>query len=301
MPCDIKISFLKNEFGDNNIDSELISAENSAIRVTEMLNGCMCCVLVGQMKNAIVEMMAVQPRPDRIIIETSGSAFPAPIAIQIREIKGVRLDAIITVVDCVNFTGYVDSSYTAKLQAQYTDMILLNKHELVNEDQIERVIDYVNDLNTDTPKLKWGMNVGVDLVFGIDTNLGLENKFMDSKRDIDHHNREIDLIHLRQDSIAWDAALELKFIGFIKSLSSETVYRIKGMLPQDNEGKSRVMNWAFGRYILTPLTSNVESSFRITIMGVGLSDISHRIHLLFPELVVKYSPAIQLISVNLRQ
>ena len=63
----------------------------------------------------------------------SGSAFPAPIAWQIREMKneGFILDSIITVVDCINFRGYEDTSYTAKMQAQYTDVILLNKHELV--------------------------------------------------------------------------------------------------------------------------------------------------------------------------
>jgi G3E family GTPase len=48
--------------------------------------------------------------PARIIVETSGSAFPAPIAIQIRQLtrenKGLHLDSIITVVDCVHFRGY---------------------------------------------------------------------------------------------------------------------------------------------------------------------------------------------------
>lgn len=57
----------------------------------------------------------------------------APIAWQIREMEpeGFVLDSIITVIDCVNFMGYEDTSYTAKMQAQYTDVILLNKHELV--------------------------------------------------------------------------------------------------------------------------------------------------------------------------
>jgi G3E family GTPase len=48
------------------------------------------------------------------------------------ESDGFVLDSIATVVDCVNFVGYEDTSYTAKLQAQYTDVILLNKHELVS-------------------------------------------------------------------------------------------------------------------------------------------------------------------------
>lgn len=48
------------------------------------------------------------------------------------ESDGFALDSIATVVDCINFTGYEDTSYTAKIQAQYTDVILLNKHELVS-------------------------------------------------------------------------------------------------------------------------------------------------------------------------
>lgn len=64
----------------------------------------------------------------------------APIAWQIREMEpeGFALDSIVTVIDCVNFTGYEDTSYTAKLQAQYTDVILLNKHELVSSDDLLR-------------------------------------------------------------------------------------------------------------------------------------------------------------------
>jgi G3E family GTPase len=76
-----------------------------------MINGCLCCVLVGQMKNALYDLKELSP--DRIIIETSGSAFPAPIAWQIRELEeDFVLDAIITVIDVVSFTGYSDTSYT---------------------------------------------------------------------------------------------------------------------------------------------------------------------------------------------
>ncbi len=84
------------------------------------------------MKNALLDIEE-QYNPDRIIIETSGSALPVPIACQIRELKdeGFVLDSIVTVIDCVNFRGYEDTSYTAKLQAQYTDVILMNKCELV--------------------------------------------------------------------------------------------------------------------------------------------------------------------------
>ncbi|KAJ2455380.1 hypothetical protein EV183_000916, partial [Coemansia sp. RSA 2336] len=158
---DYNIVLLKNEFGDAETDSAL--ARESHIDITEMTNGCLCCVLVGQMKNALEEMKE-KYRPDRILIETSGSAFPAPIAWQIREMEpaGFHLDAILTVIDCMNFCGYEDTSYTARLQAQYTDLILLNKWELVSERQLDIVVDYVNELNTDTPKVKVDKDTAVD-------------------------------------------------------------------------------------------------------------------------------------------
>ncbi|KAJ3174588.1 hypothetical protein HDU87_007070 [Geranomyces variabilis] len=171
LPVGYKVVLLKNEFGDVKVDSEL--ARESNVQVTEMLNGCLCCVLVGQMANALTEIRETQ-NPDRIIIETSGSAFPAPIAWQIRQLSdSFSLDAIVTVVDCLNFRGYEDTSYTARLQAQYSDLILLNKHELVNERQLDDVIDRVNDLNTDTVKVNVDADKGIapDLVFGIDTKL----------------------------------------------------------------------------------------------------------------------------------
>ncbi|KAJ3267530.1 hypothetical protein HK104_005797, partial [Borealophlyctis nickersoniae] len=202
LPKNYKVVLLKNEFGDVEVDSELARASN--IEVTEMLNGCMCCVLVGQMKNALIEIRDKQ-HPDRIIIETSGSAFPAPIAWQIRELEqaqeGFTLDAIITVVDCVNFRGYEDTSYTAKMQAKYTDVVVLNKHELVSERELDTVLDHVYTLNEDTPKLKSEGTNGVspDLVFGLDTKLFSladredQVKEWDGRMDRGHHYREVDL------------------------------------------------------------------------------------------------------------
>ena len=95
------------------------------------------------MKSALQEIKE-KLNPDRILVETSGSAFPGPIAWQIREMKdeGFLLDGIVTVIDCVNFTGYEDVSYTAKLQAQYTDVILMNKWELVRTMEYEHLSEH---------------------------------------------------------------------------------------------------------------------------------------------------------------
>ena len=105
-----------------------------------------CCVLVGQMKSALLEIrgedrwsnqitlilyfVADSFWPDRVIIECSGSAFPATLAFQLRELEretggDFKLDAIITVIDAENFMGYEDTSPTARMQASYTDLLVI--------------------------------------------------------------------------------------------------------------------------------------------------------------------------------
>jgi G3E family GTPase len=100
------------------------------------------------MKNALLEIRGSHPsqssvvllhirplfsdkyRPDRVIIESSGSALPATLALQIRQLEAeykgdFKLDSIISVVDAENFAGYDDESPTAKLQAKFCDVILI--------------------------------------------------------------------------------------------------------------------------------------------------------------------------------
>ncbi|KAJ1666971.1 hypothetical protein IW140_004772, partial [Coemansia sp. RSA 1813] len=240
------IVLLKNEFGDAQTDSAL--ARESHIQVTEMTNGCLCCVLVGQMKRALQEMK-VKYNPDRIIIETSGSAFPAPIAWQIREMEndGFHLDSILTVIDCVNFCGYEDTSYTARMQAQYTDIILLNKWEQVSERHLDIVIDHVNELNTDTPKIKVDKDTAIDpdVAFGIDTTLfklsdiarsgngSTSTSAGPSLEKFEHHSQEVDLIEIRRTWNARDMSFIFspsEFTSFLKSLPADDIYRVKGIV-----------------------------------------------------------------------
>ncbi|KAK1229088.1 hypothetical protein PQX77_007850 [Marasmius sp. AFHP31] len=175
LPKDYKVVLLKNEFGDIEVDSKL-AKESSLTAVSEILNGCMCCVLVGQMQNALLEIKD-NFHPDRIIIECSGSAFPATLAFQIRELEkqtngGLKLDSIATVIDAENFVGYEDSSPTAKMQASYTDIILINKWEHVSERQLDTVLDHLHTLNDLTPKIRCkGRQVDPDLIFGLESQL----------------------------------------------------------------------------------------------------------------------------------
>ncbi|TPX70866.1 hypothetical protein SpCBS45565_g01537 [Spizellomyces sp. 'palustris'] len=275
LPKEYNVVLLKNEFGDVKVDSEL--AKESNVKVTEMLNGCMCCVLVGQMKNALEEIRDTMS-PSRIIIETSGSAFPAPIAWQIRSLPSFSLDAIITVIDCLNFQGYEDTSYTAKLQAQYTDLLLLNKYELASERQLDKVLDRVNDLNTDTPKVPaLNGSVNPDLVFGIDTTLfGLDTRQADTTTwaglvDPHHMDNEVDVVCLESSTLE-NKLDRVSLETLLGSVPSDIIYRIKGLvLLLDPVPRLFILNWAFGRYELTPVTRKIEGvRIKLTVMGVDM-------------------------------
>ncbi|CAG8812458.1 6419_t:CDS:2, partial [Gigaspora margarita] len=315
VPKGYKLCLLKNEFGDAEVDSELAKENN--LEVQEIINGCLCCVLVGQMKSALIELKA-------------------PISWQIREMSedGFTLDSIITVIDCINFRGYEDTSYTAKMQAQYTDIIL----------ELDLVIDHINELNTDTPKIKCEGKNGVspDLIFGIDTKLfslatteSGEKSFselIDSQIQ-DHHSTEIDLIQVtvemqqpnnyyENDSLQVEGSLVEKtsdhkidlpfplmmqqFITFLESLPKDDIYRLKGLirLIDDSEfmqndtftqtnnnqpaevkeinGQLYIINHAFGRYTITPIQRshslpNKNILVKITVMGTNLRTYLHRI------------------------
>ncbi|KAG2103705.1 CobW/HypB/UreG, nucleotide-binding domain-containing protein [Suillus discolor] len=268
--------------------------QSSLTAVSEILNGCMCCVLVGQMETALRETRD-KYRPDRIIIECSGSVFPAALAFQIREFErqtnnDLQLDAIVTVIDAKNFTRYEDTSPTAKMQASYSDIILINKHEHLDERALDILIDNLNTLNLDTPKIKCNDRNGVDpnVLFGIDSKLfrdlipqGIENHhhevktltayrgFLPTCHNHEHHDRESCTSHIEVD--VDKGMLE----SALASLSKESVWRVKGFIPLDSA--IWILNWAFGRYDLTLLKGDTsfmqDVSIRITMIRDICTDL----------------------------
>ncbi|TFK20702.1 cytoplasmic protein [Coprinopsis marcescibilis] len=301
LPKDYKVVLLKNEFGDVEVDSKL--AESSSLTaVSEILNGCMCCVLVGQMQTALIEIKE-KFNPDRIIIECSGSAFPATLAFQIRQLEkdsggGFHLDAILTVVDAENFVGYEDSSPTARMQASYSDIILINKWEHVSDRQLDIVLDHLHTLNDLTPKIRCEGQTGVDpsLIFELDSQLfrleereKYDNEHSSHNHDKVHHHQEVQTLTIVNKS---NAQITLSTVeNALKGVSKETVYRIKGFLlingalsgesspsgsvsmvrnernditPPSGSGELSdaltILNWAFGRWELTRYTPTIGSA-----------------------------------------
>lgn len=245
---------------------------------------------MGQLGPALLELRALSPPPDRIVIETSGSAFPATLAMEVKRLirenpDTFTLDGVISVIDVENWKGYDDVSVTAKMQARYTDLIVFNKWELVDEMRFEECLDRVGDLEVQTAWVKsrrgW---VDFSVVMGIDGSLigeeGVEEAAeLGGKSQHDHshehgkphhHHEEVEVLSVTlgvndigEDNLS-GAGIDMDgFEELLLSAPKDEVYRIKGLLmsnmpPPDSTGDRRastvqvkalyVLNWAFGRW-----------------------------------------------------
>ncbi|KAE8361609.1 hypothetical protein BDV27DRAFT_147680 [Aspergillus caelatus] len=289
LPLNYRLALLKNEFGDVAIDSQLASTQ-SISGVRELLNGCICCNLVGQLSDALNQLRE-EVKPDRIVIETSGSAFPATLAMEVNRLEREQpgsfvLDGVISVIDVENWEGYEDTSYTAKLQAKYTDLIIFNKWEKVSERRFDLCLDRVGDLEVQTPYVKSDKGkVDKDVLLGIDGALfakddgaGLTDGHHDHDHDHGHkhdHQSEVEVLSVTLKSAQPEQAVDVSALEqLLLSAPKDEVYRIKGIMrcstqsppaessdalaeprpAASHDGTTRhyILNWAFGRWTFTP-------------------------------------------------
>jgi G3E family GTPase len=285
LPPSYRLALLKNEFGDLAVDSQLASSQ-SISGVRELLNGCICCNLVGQLGDALFQLRDTV-EPSRIVIETSGSAFPATLAMEVNRISRENpgtfvLDGVITVIDVENWKGYDDISPTARMQAKYTDLIVFNKHELVDDRKFEDCLDRVGDLEIQTAWVKsvkgW---VDAEVIMGIDGAMvrqqGIREAIEKEKEegvrgDHHHHQDEVEVLSVvlsAKNGKSHGVSLD-DFEELLLSAPKDEVYRIKGLItssqpppdstgdrpPSQVDGKELyVLNWAFGRWTYTALPS----------------------------------------------
>ncbi|KAF2454980.1 CobW/HypB/UreG, nucleotide-binding domain-containing protein [Lineolata rhizophorae] len=280
LPQSYRLALLKNEFGDVAVDSQLAS-QRAISGVQELLNGCICCNLVGQLGDALEQLRTeVAARgggggPDRIVIETSGSAFPATLAMEVNRLAadGYLLDGVVSVVDAENWTGYADTSYTAKLQARYTDLVVLNKWEDAGERRVDDVLDRLGDLEVPTAVVRSDRGrVDVDVLFGLDAKLVAEGAGVGGHAHHHHdHQSEVEVLSVTFGGETGSRpSLNLsKLAPLLSEAPREEVYRMKAVLqssdvPTSSDGQNAaapadsgqglvryVLNWAFGRWTYT--------------------------------------------------
>lgn len=145
-----RIAVVENEFGEIGIDNELVIQSDEEI--FEMNNGCICCTVRGDLIRILGRLMAKKDRFDHIMIETTGLADPGPVAqtfFMDDEIKDkLRLDAIVTLVDSAHVNNHIDTSNECQEQIAFADIILLNKSDLVTEQELSVLEHKINSMNS---------------------------------------------------------------------------------------------------------------------------------------------------------
>jgi G3E family GTPase len=150
----MKIAVIENEFGQENIDNEIL-VQDSGEQIVEMNNGCICCTVRGDLIIALGNLAqkreAGEIQFDRVVIETTGLANPGPVAqtffVDDEVGANYMLDAVVTVVDARHAMDQLDQHEEAQRQVGFADKILLSKTDLVSEAQVAALTARLHRIN----------------------------------------------------------------------------------------------------------------------------------------------------------
>ncbi|MFM8967729.1 MAG: CobW family GTP-binding protein, partial [Vulcanococcus sp.] len=151
----VKTAVLVNEFGEIGIDNDLIIATGDDM--VELSNGCICCSINGELLEAVYRILDRPDPVDYLVVETTGLADPLPVAMTFlgSDLRDqTRLDSIITLVDAENFSDEILEGEVARAQVVYSDILLLNKCDLVSEQRLADVEGQLRAIKTDARILR---------------------------------------------------------------------------------------------------------------------------------------------------
>ena len=210
-PAMANVMVIINEFGEIGLDHELV--ESATDDLVLLQSGCLCCTIRGDLIETLRSLFARRsraeiPQFDRVVIETTGLADPAPILQAIMTdgmvMSRFQLDGVITTVDAVAGGATLDRHIEAVKQAAVADRILLTKTDLVQEEECQTVERRLRALNPAAPihRIRGG-EVDPGLLFDVglynpatkslDVQRWLqEEKYTQSHHDHDHHGHDHD-------------------------------------------------------------------------------------------------------------
>jgi G3E family GTPase len=235
-----RIAVIENEFGAAGIDTELLLQEHEE-QIVEMNNGCICCTVRGDLIRILGELAAKCEAGtlqfQRVIIETTGLADPAPVAQtffvddDIRE--GYLLDAIVTVVDAKHAAQQLDEHHEAQEQVGFADRILLSKTDLVDPETLAALRDRLVKMNRRAKifETHFGQAPIDELLdingFNLNAILEIEPQFL---TDVEHqHDDEVGSFVYRQSTPMNLRRIE-EFFSSIIDVFGPQLLRYKGVL-----------------------------------------------------------------------
>ncbi len=144
-----RIAVVENEFGEINVDHDLIIGAEQDI--FEMSNGCVCCSIKRDLIETLNRLLQKKEKFDSIVIEATGLASPGPIAqaflVEEAISNGIKLDGIVTMVDAKNICVQLEEMDVAWEQIAFSNVILINKIDLAKEDDLITLKSQLKSIN----------------------------------------------------------------------------------------------------------------------------------------------------------
>jgi G3E family GTPase len=154
-----KIAVIENEFGDENIDNEIL-VQDSQEQIIQLNNGCVCCSIREDLRTTLAELAEKKRKGelsfDRVVIETTGLADPGPVAqtffMDDEIAETYLLDSILTLVDAKHADEQLNTRQEARRQIGFADQIFISKSDLVDSSTLDALAHRIKHMNPRAPQ-----------------------------------------------------------------------------------------------------------------------------------------------------
>lgn len=154
-----KIAVIENEFGEENIDSDILVSDTQE-QIIQMSNGCVCCTIREDLRTTLQDLAEKKRKGkldfDRVVIETTGLADPGPVAqtffMDDEVAESYLLDAILTLVDAKHAPEQLNERQEARRQVGFADQIFISKSDLVSADALDALSHRLQHMNPRAPR-----------------------------------------------------------------------------------------------------------------------------------------------------
>ncbi len=254
-----KIAVIENEFGEENIDSEILVSDTTE-QIIQMSNGCICCTIREDLRATLRDLAEKKRKGtldfDRVVIETTGLADPGPVAqtffMDDEIAESYLLDSILTLVDAKHAQTQLNERQEARRQVGFADQIFISKTDLVAGEEVDALMHRLRHMNPRAPQktVHFGeVSLGevFDLRgFNLNAKLDIDPDFLKDEEhahdhDHDHaaHCDHPSHHHAHDDDVksfvfkserAFDPAKLEDFLGAIVNIYGPRMLRYKGVL-----------------------------------------------------------------------
>ena len=275
----LKVAVLVNEFGDINIDTQLLMDVNE--NMLELSNGCICCTINEGLVDAVYQVLESDKKVDYLIIETTGVADPLPIILTFlsTELKDLTyLDSVLTLVDSENFTPDHFDSEAALKQIAYGDIILLNKTDLVSQDRVDYLESYIKSVNKGARILRTEYSkIPSYLILDVNTSK-LRPYFIEDNND-KYEVQKKSQNHLINDgftSVSFRSARPFSAMKFQNNFIDElpeNIFRAKGILWFQESESKHIFQLSGRRYDMQIEKWSITPTNQLVLIGRDLDPL----------------------------